>query len=136
MSPEQNRLEDGIHTRIHRGWLDGSPIPGAQMWAGFFRGHERRSEETVLMGRWAGAETASTEYGRTLAQQHHLQPNAGELALYEESTFFRQVITARSYSPAVGLGAFGGDFAAIFDPAAPSFTSATIVALIYSNAMQ
>ena len=126
--------------RMSRGEITTSRNHGADEWAAFFEARLSRPTETELLGLWAVAESAATEFGREVALDRGATPTAGELAVDEWASAWRSGVRWRSAPPTpaelltpepfiVGMGHIAGS--TFFDPRLPAPTVQTLTMIAY-----
>jgi hypothetical protein len=121
---------------ISRGDIRESSNPGAMKWAQFFNefyiGGSSAARDVRLKGLWATAETASTEYGRTV-------PDSRDFA---QAVARRRSTSGRTFGEAVPFGTtpltlgnlYAGLWPELFDPRVPSPVTMNLTMRIYLSA--
>ena len=103
--------------RQYGGEIAHSRNPAAMKWASFFDAFYGRQRSAVeLKSLWAAAETESTSFGRSLAEQRGLQGNSGELAVYKWASVWRNTVR---WGDTLGMPEY--NLAQLWDWASPDF---------------
>jgi hypothetical protein len=90
----------------------------AQFFEEYYSGESSPERDATLKGLWANAETASTEYGRTVAERQGLRPTGGEKAVYEGASVWRDTVRFGTTPLTLGF-LYAGMWPELFDPRVP-----------------
>lgn len=129
-------IQEGMRT--YRGAIRESSNPGAIKWAQFFDafygGGSSAGRDVRLKGLWASSETASTEYGRSVAAQQGLHSTSGEKAVNDWANIWRSTVQYGT-TPLAPEYILRGSWPEMFDPRVPWQVTMNFTMRIYLNGM-